>query len=82
MTAINIFHHTHTLHTAVFVWNLPNSRVRKVLPPHLHTPASSLLSTPFFLWNNFHLMISDFIQSINTGQNYISLLGIQQNLTW
>lgn len=47
------------------------------------TPLPHLSSQPpsFFVWNNFHLMISDFIQSINTGQNYISPLGIQQNLT-
>lgn len=71
---------THVLHIAVFVWNLPSSKVRKQAPPQkLHRSSQLHFS---FIWNNFQAMISDFIQSVNTSQNYISLLGIQQNLTW
>lgn len=80
MTVINVLRRHPSLTNSCFIWKFPSSRVSKLsllTSPHL---SSQLL--PSSAWNIFYLVISGFIESINTSQNCISLLGIQQNLTW
>lgn len=84
MTAINVSHQHPCLTYSCFFLKFAKFKNQRAT---LSSQVPSFLSAPFLspstlVWNNFHLMITDFIQSINTGQNYIILLGIQQNLTW